>query len=136
MNVPITGATAWCDPTANFTYRIQEPQSNNLLAVFSNGSIGIFGSWGPTPQRREVNRAKPPEKILHLRLLGARTVVLAPDAPELSLLHEPWASTGFVLAPLVIGYTKVWFRPYAKYRSQYLSSNPGETKLSTGWRPT
>lgn len=108
---PITGVIAWCVPNAEYAYSISDPKTNTLLGAFSERFNQDLWSLAPhAAGKRKWSRAKPPEKIPHLRLLGARTLVLAPDAPEASLLHEPWASTGFVLAPLAIGYTKVWFR--------------------------
>jgi hypothetical protein len=116
IEAPTTDAIAWCDPSVQYAYRISDPKTNILLAAFSERLNQDLWKLAPhAAAKKEWSRAMPPEKIPHLRLLGARTIVLAPDAPELSLLHEPWASTGFVLAPLVLGYTKVWFRRYAKY---------------------
>jgi hypothetical protein len=115
IETPVTGAVAWCDPSVEYAYRIQDPESNTLIAAFSDRFNQDLWKLVPhAAKKKGWSRAKPPEKIPHLRLLGARTVVLAPDSPELSLLHEPWASTGFLLAPLVLGYTKVWFRSYAR----------------------
>ncbi|MGE8096357.1 UvrD-helicase domain-containing protein [Pseudomonas fluorescens] len=51
----------------------------------------------------------PSTQINHLRLIGARTLVLAPDDQEATRLHEPWATSGFMLAPMVIAYTKIRF---------------------------
>ena len=47
--------------------------------------------------------------ILHVQ--GVRTIVLPPDAPECETLHEPWRSSGIMLAPLIFGYSTVYF-PY------------------------
>ena len=38
-------------------------------------------------------------------------MVLRPDSPEADTLHEPWRTTGMVLAPVVVGYTTLYFPP-------------------------
>ena len=55
------------------------------------------------PQRR------PPDAFRHLHVYGIRTVVLPPDSPEAETLHDPWRSSGIILAPLILGYTTVYF---------------------------
>lgn len=51
-----------------------------------------------------ARRWPPPGQLNWLRSLGARTVALAPDDPILERLHEPWRTTGLMLAPLVTGF--------------------------------
>lgn len=43
----------------------------------------------------------PPRKLSYVRGMGGETLVLAPDDGELEWLHEPWASSGFVLSPKI-----------------------------------
>lgn len=52
---------------------------------------------------------KPPRKIPYIRTFGARTIALAPDDPIRETLHAPWRDSGFLLAPLAIGYGMVYF---------------------------
>lgn len=54
---------------------------------------------------RDCGRWPPPRFIPHLRSLGVRTLVLAPSDPHVQLLHEPWRSSGFLSAPLLIGFS-------------------------------
>ena len=54
-------------------------------------------------------RRRPPDRIRHLHVHGVRTIVLPPDAPEGEKLHEPWRSSGIILAPLVLGYSTAVF---------------------------
>ena len=42
--------------------------------------------------------------LAHLRSIGLRTVALRMDDPSLQYLHEPWASSGFMLAPMLTGF--------------------------------
>lgn len=57
-----------------------------------------------------LGRRKPPEQINHLRTFGTRTLVLKPDDHSRTLLHAPWCDSGFMLAPLLIGYGMAYFR--------------------------
>lgn len=94
-------------PDAGHLYVVRD-KDGSKIAVLSQAvhddmwELGKIagGSGGPL---------RPSARINHLRLLGARTIVLPPDAPEVARLHEPWASSGFMLAPVVLGYTKVRF---------------------------
>jgi hypothetical protein len=45
----------------------------------------------------------PPRALAHLRSIGLRSIALRPDDPRLEQLHEPWRSSGFVMAPMLIG---------------------------------
>jgi len=40
-----------------------------------------------------------------LRSIGMRSLVVRPDDPVLETLHEPWRSSGFVLAPLLTAFS-------------------------------
>lgn len=48
----------------------------------------------------------------HLKTFGVSTLVLGPDDPQRDLLHEPWATSGFVLAPVVQGFDMIYFKAY------------------------
>lgn len=52
---------------------------------------------------KQANRW-PPGRLNWLRSLGVRTVALAPDDPVLERLHEPWRTSGLMLAPLLTGF--------------------------------
>jgi hypothetical protein len=45
----------------------------------------------------------PPSFLPYIRSIGLRTIVLRPDDPQREQLHEPWRSSGFVIAPMLIG---------------------------------
>jgi hypothetical protein len=45
----------------------------------------------------------PPRALAYLRSIGLRSIALRPDDPKLEQLHEPWRSSGFVMAPMLIG---------------------------------
>ena len=58
---------------------------------------------------RGGTRMRPPSSINHLHMLCCRTVVRAHGDASLPLLHEPWASSGFWLAPVVFAYSTAYF---------------------------
>lgn len=58
---------------------------------------------------RQCDRFPPPGFLPHLRSVGARTIAVRPDDPQLEQLHEPWRSSGFLLAPLLTGFSAASF---------------------------
>jgi hypothetical protein len=112
---PVLGAVAISDAKSEYAYRLYDPQTEKCVAVFSERlNNDLWQLSNEAASKVGQKNAKPPEKIPHLRFLGARSIVLPPDSPESELLHEPWASSGFMMAPVVLGFSKVWFRPYVK----------------------
>lgn len=57
---------------------------------------------------RTGRKHRPPSSVRHVKVLGSRSVVLSPDDPELETLHEPWAASGFLLAPCLATFTKIY----------------------------
>jgi hypothetical protein len=55
---------------------------------------------------------KPPNKFRHFYSLGARSMVLSTDDPARELLFEPWSQSGFLLAPILVGYPDIYLRGY------------------------
>jgi hypothetical protein len=45
-----------------------------------------------------------PGHLAHIRSIGLRTLVIRPDDPVLERLNEPWRSSGFMLAPMLVGF--------------------------------
>jgi superfamily I DNA/RNA helicase len=52
----------------------------------------------------------PPRDLRYLRIFGTRTFAVAPEDPARETLHAPWRDSGFILAPMVLGYGMVHFR--------------------------
>ena len=94
-----------------FAYCLKEYGQMQRLAVLSQiVNTDLFKIADAIRTRFGGNRRLPPNVIgKHLYGHGVRTIVLPPDAPEGELLHEPWRSSGILLAPLVLGYGPVWF---------------------------
>lgn len=57
-------------------------------------------------------KLKPPNKFRHFYSLGSRSMVLSTDDPTRDLLFEPWSHSGFMLAPILVGYPDIYLRSY------------------------
>jgi hypothetical protein len=55
----------------------------------------------------ELGGRRPPEWIANVALVGVRTFAIAEDNPRLSEVHEPWATRGVWLVPVVRALTQV-----------------------------
>jgi hypothetical protein len=103
-----------CDRNAEFAYRLSAVESDASIGMLSqivNNELFRIGDamrarFGGGPRR-------PPDYFSHLYLTGARTIVLQPDDPELERLHEPWKTSGILLAPIVHGFDTTFF-PYRR----------------------
>lgn len=105
------------DRSAEFAFRLKEDGQGQCLAVLSQGvNADLFSIANAVQAKLGGGRRRPPDVLRHLHVRGVRTIVLAPDAPECEALHEPWRSSGIVLAPLVLGYTTAFFPTMKKGR--------------------
>jgi hypothetical protein len=114
--IEIAGKTvpviATSDPAIEFAYRVRENGNDSCIAVFAkNINDDLFKIGRAIRDRIGGRNRRPPDSIKYLYVRGIRTIVLPPDAPECEVLHEPWANTGIMLAPLVTGYSTLYF-PY------------------------
>ena len=101
---------AEADHSEKFSYRLKKEGQGPCLAVLSQSvNADLFKIAKDVQEQVGGRKLRPPNVIRHLRVIGIRTIVLPPDAPECDLLREPWASSGILLAPLVIGYTTIYF---------------------------
>lgn len=116
--------TAISDREADFAYRLRKNEQTPCLAVLSKGvNRDLFDVAKDVQKNLGGSPRRPPNKINHLHVHGVRTIVLPPDAPEEEKLHEPWGSSGIMLAPLILGYSAMPFpfrrkapRAYRKWR--------------------
>ena len=103
------------DPSEKFSYRLRKEGQGPCLAVLSQSvNADLFKIAKDVQEQVGGRELRPPNVIRHLRVIGIRTIVLPPDAPECDLLREPWASSGILVAPLVIGYTTIYFPLFRK----------------------
>ena len=100
------------DRGSGFTFRLREDGRGRCLAALSQRvNADLFTIANAVQAKLGGGPRRPPDRIRHLHVHGLRTIVLPPDAPECETLYEPWSSSGIVLAPLVLGYSTVFF-PY------------------------
>lgn len=64
-------------------------------------------------------KGAPPAHIKYLWVTGSTTVCLPADDPRLAELHEPHATSGFFLAPIVRGLVPVYFRTSMKHGGKW-----------------
>jgi len=78
------------------------------LQTEHNDRVGVLSESFKDEVTGITKRAKrwpPPRFLPHLRSIGVRSLVLRPDDPQLEMLHEPWRTSGFMLAPLLTGFS-------------------------------
>ncbi|WFU31426.1 UvrD-helicase domain-containing protein [Bradyrhizobium brasilense] len=59
---------------------------------------------------KSCGRRAEPGYLAYVRSIGIRTLAVEPDDPVLERLHEPWRSSGFMLAPMLAGFGTTKFR--------------------------
>ena len=96
------GLIARADPSIDWGFALQA--EDERLAVLSRHFVKDV--------RQIANHCEqwpPPSFLPHLRSIGVRTIAVGPDDPVAELLHEPWRSSGFMLAPLLLGFSTARF---------------------------
>ncbi len=110
---------AEADRDAGFAYRLKEDGQGQCLVVLSRMlNTDLFTVANAIRSKLGGGQRRPPDTIRHLHVRGVRSIVLPPDAPEREALHEPWKSSGIMLAPLVLGYSTAFF-PFAGRRRRH-----------------
>ncbi len=107
----------------NFSYLLKEEGQGKFLAVLSkkvNSDLFCIKDIISNKKKFSGYKLTLPNKICHLHVLGVRTIVVPSDMAEerRQNLHEPWRSSGIMLAPLVLGYSAVCFQ--YQYKGQKL----------------
>ena len=94
------------DKDADFAYRVSLASHPSEYIVVLNDVVNrdLFYI------AKQMRRRYPPRGIPGLRTLGLRTVAVSPDDPVCSALHPPWSESGFLLAPLLLGYGVLTFK--------------------------
>lgn len=93
-------------PEMDYAYGVSLSTKPDEPLVFLSGSVNkdLFQI------ARNLRKRQLPRQFSGLRSLGARTIALSPDDPACAVLHHPWSESGFVLAPLVVGYGALPFK--------------------------
>lgn len=60
---------------------------------------------------------RPPQRFSKFYSIGSRTLAVATDDPARELLHEPWKESGFMLAPMLIGFPDIYLKKYGAKRT-------------------
>lgn len=110
----ITKATAIMDRENGFIYRVIPENDEEDIVVLSKKALK--GDLFEIGERIGGGKRRTPGTLKHLRIYGVRTIVLPPDSSERHELHEPWARSCIMLAPIVLGYTKELFPCYKPKR--------------------
>lgn len=95
------------DPDLDWRYRIWNGDEDPCVGVLSRNLT--FDLWEILANRRQRHTHKPPTYLKYVRGQGSATIVLDPDDSDLETLNEPWASSGFVLAPRIAAFPPFYF---------------------------
>ena len=109
----IVAAAGKADPGRNWRYSVT-PEKGPPVAYLSENVNGDLFSIARDVQARLrwSRKLRPNYGPGHLKTFGACTLVLAPDHPEKERLLEPWATSGFMLAPVIQGFDMIYFTTY------------------------
>ena len=94
------------NPEDEWAYSAPAPAEGTHLTTLN--SQFNYDYWELIDRIADRKSCRPAPTIRHVKCLGAMTIVAAPDDVCLELLHKPWAESGFVLAPRVSAFTKVY----------------------------
>ncbi|WP_458377868.1 UvrD-helicase domain-containing protein [Pseudomonas fluorescens] len=95
------------DPDLDWRYRIHTGSEGLCVGALSRNLT--YDLWEILANRNQKQSHKPPSYVNHVRGQGCATIVLSPDDSDLETLHEPWASSGFVLAPRIAAFPPFYF---------------------------
>ncbi len=103
---PLT-VSAKAGPAPSYFYRLRVGDTGLLGGLAESVNRDLFEAGAEVQRKLGGGWRRPPLWLNHINVLGVQTIVLPPDSPEAELLHEPWRSSGILLAPIVLGYTTV-----------------------------
>jgi len=95
------------DPDLDWRYRIHTGSDGLCVGALSRNLT--YDLWEILANRNQRQSHRPPRSVKHVRGQGCATIVLSPDDSDLETLHEPWASSGFVLAPRIAAFPPFYF---------------------------
>jgi hypothetical protein len=111
----ITPAFAVSDHRNGHIYHLNTgkfPLGEELCCLSESLNKSLFKVGNEIQSAIGGRNRRPPNELKYLRTYGIRTLVLPPDAPECEQLLEPWSESGIMLAPVILGYPKAFFRYY------------------------
>lgn len=95
------------DPNLEWRYRIRVGDTGPCVGVLSRNLT--LDLWEILEKKNQKHSHKPPGYVNHVRGQGSATIVLGPDDSDLETLNEPWATSGFVLAPRIAAFPPFFF---------------------------
>lgn len=96
------------DADLDWRYRIRAGDGDGLCVGVMSRNL-TYDLWEILAIRNQRASHRPPGYVNHVRGLGCATIVLGPDDPDLGTLNEPWASSGFLLAPRIAAFPPFFF---------------------------
>lgn len=103
----VTTYALQADPEMDWRYRLLAGESGICIGVMSANFTGDL--WEVLRSRDRGRTHRPPTRVRYVRAQGCSTIVLGPDDAELEALNEPWASSGFMLAPRIAAFPPFFF---------------------------
>jgi hypothetical protein len=94
-------------PAPTYAYRLLQSDAVLLGGLAEPVNWDLFDAGAEVQRQRGGGSRRPPAWLNHINVLGVQTIVLPPESPDAELLHEPWRTSGILLAPIVLGYTTV-----------------------------
>jgi len=96
-------------------------QGNDYRYLFTNAESPVAWSgprlsrdlWTACKKMKECQKCggmKPPDELEHLHMIGLRTCVAANDPVVTSTLQEPHATSGFWVAPMIVGFPSIFLK--------------------------
>jgi hypothetical protein len=96
------------DPKLDWRYRIRTSAETDICVC--NLPLSFKEDvWEVVKLRKLQKTHKTPGYVNYVRGQGCSTIVLAPDDAALGNLHQPWASSGFVLSPRIASFPTFFF---------------------------
>lgn len=103
----VTSYALKADPDLDWRYRIYAGRDGPYIGTLSRNLT--FDLWEILANKNQKNSHKPPMYMNYVRGQGCATIVLPPDDNDLENLNEPWASSGFILAPRIVALPPIFF---------------------------
>ena len=95
------------DPEFDWRYRIRAAVGGPCVGLMSRNLT--YDLWDILDKKKQRHSHKPPSYVNHVRAQGSTTIVLGADDSDIEALNEPWATSGFVLAPRIAAFPPFFF---------------------------
>lgn len=94
-------------PDLNWCYRLHLGKEGPCVGSLTRNLT--YDLWEILENKNQRQSHRPPGYVNHVGGQGCATIVLSPDDSELESLNEPWASSGFLLAPRISAFPPLFF---------------------------